>query len=76
MSDRFVPLGTPSLGGEGQYEGYSIKFKPGKYGAVRAILYDEDGYLVDEIVGASFTDAYTTAEIEWPGARWKNKEEE
>lgn len=77
MSERWVPMGMDSIDPcEGEYEGHKIKFRPGKYGAVRATLYNEDGYLVDDFVGADFMDAYTTAVNEWPGATWVNKEED
>lgn len=77
MSERWIPAGVESIGPcEGEYEGYTIRFRPARYGSVRASLYNDEGYLVDDFVGADFMDAYTTATNEWPGAEWHNKEED
>jgi hypothetical protein len=77
MIDRWIPLGVPSITeSEGEYEGHTIRFRQGKYGDVRATCFDDDGRVVDSLIGADFMDAYSQAMNEWPGATWHNREED
>ena len=77
MNDRWVPLGIESItdDGTGEYTGYRIRFVQTKYG-VTARLIDPDGYVADIINERDFMEAYVQASTQWPGAGWKNKEEE
>ena len=78
MSDRWIPLGAESIEDEGgrEYSGYKVRFVPAKFGRCIAKLYDEDGQWADSIYGADFDDAYESARDAWPGAVWRNREEE
>jgi hypothetical protein len=58
------------------YEGHRIRFRPEKYGEVRATCVNEDGMVVDTLRGVDFADAWQQASAEWPGAEWINREEE
>jgi len=75
--NRFWPRYTPSLPMPHAREddvsvGYSIKFILVQYGKVAALIYDDFGDLVDQLIGSDFRDAYDQAREAYPQAEWNN----
>lgn len=75
----FIPRHIPSLPLDGADEDrvsqdLTIDFKKHHYRII-AVVYDEDGYIHDEVVGESFIDAYNKVRSEYPRAHWENPHE-
>ena len=72
----FIPRHIPSLPLDGLdpdhlSEDLTISFIPRQYRIV-AKVYDENGFMVDELIGEDFMDAYNRVRTEYPQASWRN----